>query len=112
MAIDLARPRWTGCDRVPRSTSSVRAVSIECCSDLAEPQFAKLAPVWELVASIPAPRCNHRQHEDPALAQQALIDTRIVLTDFFGRMGEVEFNRSTAARLEIYEQQPVLRGEH
>src|SRR6266571_9148705 len=27
-------------------------------------------------------------------------------------MGEVEFDRPTAARLEVYEQQPVLRGEH
>jgi hypothetical protein len=41
-----------------------------------------------------------------------MIDTRIVSADFFGRMGEVELDRSTATRLEIYEQQPVLRGEH
>ena len=41
-----------------------------------------------------------------------MIDTRIVLADFFGRMGEVEFDRPTATRLEVYEQQPVLRGEH
>ena len=27
-------------------------------------------------------------------------------------MGEVELDRSTATGLEIYEQQPVLRGEH
>jgi hypothetical protein len=27
-------------------------------------------------------------------------------------MGEVEFDRPTATRLEVYEQQPVLRGEH
>jgi hypothetical protein len=35
-----------------------------------------------------------------------------VLADFFGRMGEVEFDRPTATRLEVYEQQPLLRGEH
>src|SRR5919202_1806788 len=35
-----------------------------------------------------------------------------MLADFFRRMGEVEFDRPTAARLEIYEQQPVLRGEN
>jgi len=35
-----------------------------------------------------------------------------MLADFFWRMGEVEFDGPTAARLEIYEQQPVLRGEH
>jgi hypothetical protein len=27
-------------------------------------------------------------------------------------MGEVEFDRPAAARLEVYEQQPVLRGEY
>ena len=41
-----------------------------------------------------------------------MINTRIVPADFFGRMGEVELDRSAATRLEIYEQQPVLRGEH
>jgi hypothetical protein len=40
-----------------------------------------------------------------------MIDTRIVPADLFGRMGEVEFDRPTAARLEVYEQQPVLGGE-
>ena len=90
----------------------IQPFAIEHFSDLAEPLGAQLAPVWELVASIPAPRCDHRQHEDPALAQQALIDTRIVLADFFGRMGEVEFDRATATRLEVEEQQSVLRGEH
>ena len=90
----------------------IQPIAFERCSDLAEPLCAELAPVWELVASVPAPRCDHRQHEDPALAQQATIDTRIVLADFFGRMGEVEFHRPTATRLEVDEQQPVLRGEH
>src|SRR5689334_6623041 len=96
----------------PRSAMGLQAVAVEGCSDLAEPLGAQLASVWELVVSIPAPRCDHRQHEDPALAEQALVDTRIVLADVFGRMGEVEFDRPTAARLEVYEQQPVLRGEH
>src|SRR5512132_1993566 len=89
----------------------IQPVASERCSDLAEPLCAALAPVWELVASVPAPRCNHRQYEDPAVAQQARIDTRIMLADFLGRMGEVEFHRPTATRLEIDEQQPVLRGE-
>src|SRR4029453_11905531 len=52
----------------PRSAMGIQAVAIERCSDLAEPRCAQLAPVWELVASIPAPGCDHRQHEDPALA--------------------------------------------
>jgi hypothetical protein len=54
----------------------IRSAAIECCLDLAEPLGAQLAPVRELVASIPAPRCDHRQHEDPALAQQVLIPSR------------------------------------
>lgn len=92
----------------------IKAVAIDCCSDLAEPLRAQSAPVRELVASIPAPRCDHRQHEDPALAQQVLIYPRtvIVLADFFGGMGEVEFDGPTATRLKVYEQQPLLRGEH
>ena len=72
----------------------------------------QLAPIRELVVSIPAPRCDHRKHEDPALAKQVLIDSRIVLADFFGRMGDVELDRSAATRLEVYKQQPSLRAEH
>ena len=48
--------------------ADVQSVSIERCSDLAEPFCAQLAPVWESVTSVPAPRCDHRQHQDPALA--------------------------------------------
>ena len=90
----------------------IQHFAFERCSDLAEPLCAQLAPVWELVASIPAPCCDHRQHEDPAVAEQVLVRTRIVPADFFGRMGEVEFDRSATTCLEIYEQQSVLRGEH
>ena len=72
----------------------IQPVAIERCPDLAEPLCAELASVGELVASIPAPRCDHRQHEDPALAQQVVIDIRIVLADFFGRMGEIEFRQA------------------
>jgi len=56
-----------------------------------------------LVASFPAPGCDHRQHEDLALAQQVMINTLIVSADFFWRMREVELDGSTATRLEIYE---------
>jgi len=98
--------------RIENPFADLKPVAIEGRSDLAEPLCAQLAPVGKLIAAIPAPRGDHRQHEDPALAQQVPIDTRIVLADFFGRMGEVEFDRPTATRLEVYEQQPVLRGEH
>ena len=65
-----------------------------------------------VVVPIPAPRCDHRKHEDPALAEQLLISVRIVLADLFGHMGDVELDRPAAARLEVDEQQPVLRAEH
>ena len=42
---------------------AARVVAIECCSDLAEPLCSQLAPVGELVVSIPAPRCDHGEHE-------------------------------------------------
>jgi hypothetical protein len=41
-----------------------------------------------------------------------MINSRIVPADFFGCMSEVELDRSTATRLEIYKQQPVLCSEH
>jgi hypothetical protein len=65
-----------------------------------------------LVVSVPAPGCDHRQHEEAALAQQVLTDARIVLAHFFWRMGKVEFDRPAATGLQVYEQQPALRGEH
>src|ERR1700735_5604056 len=35
-----------------------------------------------------------------------------MLADFFWRMGEVEFDRPAAARLQGYKQPPALRAEH
>jgi hypothetical protein len=64
-----------------------------------------------LVAWIPAPCCDHRKNEDAAHAQQFLVNVWIVLHDFFGNVGEVKFDRPTATRLEVDEQQPALRAE-
>ena len=69
-------------------------------------------PVRELVAWIAAPRCDHGKNENPALVEQVLIKARIVSDDLLGHMGEVEFDRPTAARLEVYENRPVVRVEH
>src|SRR6185437_9007787 len=85
----------------PRLATGIQPLAIERCSDLTEPLCAQLAPIGKLVASIPAPGGDHRQHEDPALAQQVVIDPRIVRADRFRGMGEVEFDRPTATRLEI-----------
>src|ERR1700760_1256242 len=104
--LTLSRPRNS------RSARNIQPFGTERGPDLAEPFCAALAPVRELVVPVPAPRGDHGQDEDPALAQQLLIDARVVLADLFGGMGEVEFDRPPATRLEIYEQRPVLRGEH
>src|SRR5436305_14459809 len=76
-------------------------VTIERCSDLAEPLCAQLAPVRELVVSIPAPRCDHREHEDPTIAKQALVGCRVVLTDCLGRMGAPQVSQSLAEKLRL-----------
>src|SRR5437899_4017077 len=95
-------------DSVPRSAMGIQSVAIERCSDLAEPLYAQLAPVREMVVSIPAPRCDHREYEDPTIAKQVLIGCRVVLTDFLGRMRDVELDRPAAACLEVYKEQPSL----
>jgi len=64
-----------------------------------------------LVLSIPTPRCHHRKHQDPALAEQFLISARVVFAYFFGHMGQVELDRPTATSLQVYEQQPVRGPE-
>ena len=66
------RRHWGDCPPAVGLLGAVRAarvVAIERCSDLAEPLCAQLAPVRELVVSIPAPRCDHREHEDPTIAK-------------------------------------------
>jgi hypothetical protein len=64
-----------------------------------------------LVVSIPAPRRDHRKHQDPALAEQLTVNVRIPLADILGDMGEIEFDRPTAARLEVDEQRAGFRVE-
>jgi hypothetical protein len=59
--------------------------------------------VRELVVAIPAPRCDHRQHEAPAISQQLVIDVRVVVCDLLGRVGQVELDGPPAARLEVDE---------
>ena len=47
----------------------------------------------------------------PALAHERLISARVALAHVLGRVGQVEFDRATATRLEVDEQQPTLRAE-
>ena len=65
-----------------------------------------------LVVSTPAVRCDYRQHEAPALADQFLISVRIALADLFGHPGKVELDRPADRVLEVYEERPVLSAEH
>jgi len=81
------------------------------CPYLAEELCAHSAPVRELVISVPTPGCDHRQHQNPALAQQVVISVWKVCAHLFGHMGEVELDRPAATSLEVCEQQPVLRPE-
>jgi hypothetical protein len=86
-------------------------VAIERCSHLAEPLRGELSPIGELVVSVPAPRCDHGEHEDPALREQVLIGCRVVLAGFLGRMGDVELDGSADHSPEVDEQRSALRVE-
>ena len=54
------------------------------------------------------PRCGHRKTEPSAFAQQTLIGSRIGLAHFLRCVGDLELDRPTAKRLEVYEQQTFL----
>ena len=100
--LDAARVGPDGVERRPRRTLAQGAEEFSPC----------LSTVRVVVVSTPTPRCDHRKGEGPALAEQFLISVRIVLAHLLGHMGDVEFDRPAATRLEVYEQQPVLRAEH
>src|SRR4051794_2272137 len=91
------------------SVRDIHSGAIECRTYSFEPLDSPVAPIRKLVVSIPAPSCDHCKHEDPALAKQFVINSRVVFADFFGCMGDVELDGSAATRLEVYEPQPVLR---
>lgn len=99
-------PRSTTCVGPVWSTMDVRSVVAQGCSELVEPLCAQLAPVRELVVSIPTPCRGDRQREDPALAKQVWVSRWTVFADVFGRMGDVELDGSAAARLQVDEQGP------
>lgn len=47
---------------------------------------------------------NNAPREDAASVDQVVVRARIMLANFFGRMGNVKFDRPTAARSEVYEE--------
>ena len=68
--------------------------------------------VRKLIARIPAPCGDHRENELPTVAEQRLIDARVVLADRLGDMGEIELDGPAAARFEVNEQRSVRGAEH
>jgi hypothetical protein len=66
-----------------------------------------LTSPWQLVFRVQTPRCDHRQHEESALAEQRLIDVRVTVAHLNGYMGEVKFDRAATTRLEVNKQRAV-----
>jgi hypothetical protein len=64
-----------------------------------------------LVASIAAPRGDHRQDEETARAEQFLIWVDVAFADLLWNVSEVELDRPMANRLEVDEQRPTPRVE-
>jgi hypothetical protein len=92
---------------------------IERGAQLTDPVDGHGATPREVVTRLAAPRGDHGQHEDPALADQRLIGAGIECADLDrrparvdGRMGDVELDWPAATRLEVDEQQPAPRPEH
>jgi len=68
-------------------------------------------PIREFIADVPAPGSDHRKHEPPTLREQNLIDVRIARADLLWHVGNIKLDGSTAARLEVDEQQAVTGAE-
>jgi hypothetical protein len=65
-----------------------------------------------MVVPPPTSCCDHRKGDAPALVEQPKVGARIVLAHVSGKMGEVEFDRSSATSLEVYEDRTVFRTKH
>jgi hypothetical protein len=68
-------------------------------------------PIREFIADVPAPGSDHRKHQPPTLREQNLIDVPIARADLFWYVGNIKLDGSTAARLEVDEQQAVTGAE-
>jgi len=86
------RPRWT----LAEQGQDVSAVSV---------------PIRELIAGVPSPCSDHRKNKPPTLAEQDLIDIRIVRADLVRHVRNIEFDWPTATRFEVDEERAVLRAE-
>src|ERR1700722_1317280 len=93
--------RFSG-DRRPRRTVTQKAE--ECHS--------RVSAAWVLVVAPPPVRCDHRQYEPAALADQILVGVPVAVAHCFWHPGEVVLDWPVGAVLEVCEQRPVLRAEH
>ena len=89
-----------GRDPVPRLGNSTQSMALQCCPYLAEQRIMLRAPVREVIVPIRSPRCDHREHEDPAVAKQEWIRECVVIANLVGCVGDVEFRlaRSNTSR--------------
>ena len=60
--------------------------------------------IWELIADVPAPGSDHRQHEPAAFREQDPVEVRVPCAGLVWNVGYVKLDRPTAARLEVDEQ--------
>ena len=110
-AVDVPRVSRRMCD------SACNAVlTIDCARRSVPKGVDELTPgtkaVREPVAIIEAPRCDHPENQPTALAEQFLIHPGISVADDVRDMGEIEFDRAPATRLEVDEQQPLRGAQH
>lgn len=96
-------------DRTSSLTCSARSAAIECGAHPVEALHSPVVPVGHLVVPAPAPGGEHRPVHSPAPVDQILVGAGVVLSHVFGRMGEVELDRPTAAGGEVDEQRPLPR---
>jgi hypothetical protein len=93
--------RFSG-DRRPRRTVPQ---NVEEC-------HSRLPAARVLVVATPPVRCDHRQYEPAALADQILVGVPIAVADHLWRPGKVVLDGPAGGVLEVHEQQPIRRVEH
>src|SRR4029453_9431244 len=68
-------------------------------------------PHRQLVSWVEPPGCDHREDEDPALAEQYLINVRVEPAGVFRDKGQVQLDRPATTRLEVDEERTLLGVE-
>ena len=95
------------CARLPHS----RCGALQCCPYPAEQRITLRAPAREVIVPIRSPRCDHCEHEDPAVAKQEWIGECVVIANLVGCVGDVELDWPIATRLEVNEPHAARRPQ-